>query len=149
MKDQSKNEDLSKYDQDFFLFLEAGYIAINQADEDAAVKLFKACELLRPDNSLIKVGMGYMHLHKLELKAACQYFREVLEKEPDNTMAQTFLGIALSLTPDQVAEGEKLLEKSAKNTGNEQVKKVANTTLDFVEHFVKNTGSGPANVKQK
>ena len=65
-------EDLSKYDDDFFLFLEAGFIAINQADEDAAVKLFKACELLRPENSLIKVGMGYMHLHKLELNEKTQ-----------------------------------------------------------------------------
>ena len=37
-------EDLSKYDEDFFLFLEAGFIAINQADEDAT-KMFKACEL--------------------------------------------------------------------------------------------------------
>lgn len=143
-------EDLSKYDDDFFLFLEAGFIAINQADEDAAVKLFKACELLRPENSLIKVGMGYMHLHKLELKAACKYFEEVLAKEPDNDMAQTFLGIAFSLSPDQVAKGEQLLEKSAKGASDSQVKKVANTTLDFVEHFVKKPGGGgPADVKRK
>nr|NGX51457.1 hypothetical protein [Chlamydiota bacterium] len=30
-----------------------------------------------------------------------------------------------------------------------QVKKVANTTLDFVEHFVKTSGGGPADVKHK
>ncbi|NGX51536.1 MAG: hypothetical protein K1060chlam2_01405, partial [Chlamydiae bacterium] len=96
-------EDLSKYDDDFFLFLEAGFMAVNQADEDAAVKLFKACELLREENSLCKIGMGYMNLHKLELKTACQYFDEVLKKEPDNDMAQTFLGIAYALSPDQVA----------------------------------------------
>ena len=143
-------EDLSKYDHDFFLFLEAGFIAINQADEDAAVKLFKACELLRPENSLSRIGIGYMHLHKLELKAACQYFEEVLLKEPDNEMAQTFLGIALSLTPDQVAKGEKFLEKSAKSASDSHVKKVANTSLDFVEHFVKNAGgsASPSNSKR-
>lgn len=137
-------EDLRKYDEDFFLFLEAGFIAINQADEDAAVKMFKACEILRPDNSLIQVGLGYLHLHKLELKIAIKYFEDVIAKEPDNDMAQTFLGIALSLTPDQVTQGEKILEKTAKQASDSQVKKVANTTLDFVDQFVKKTsGKGP------
>ncbi|MBF5059368.1 tetratricopeptide repeat protein [Candidatus Neptunochlamydia vexilliferae] len=135
-------EDLSKYDEDFFLFLEAGFIAINQADEDAAVKMFKACELLRPDNSLVQVGIGYLHLHKLELKNAIKCFEEVLAKEPDNEMAKTFLGIAFSLTPDQVTQGEKILEEAAKDSSDSDVKKVANTTLDFVEHFVKKPGGG-------
>ncbi len=135
-------EDLSKYDEDFFLFLEAGFIAINQADEDAAVKMFKACELLRPDNSLVQVGIGYLHLHKLELKNAIKCFEEVLAKEPDNEMAKTFLGIAFSLTPDQVSKGEKILEEAAKGSSDADVKKVANTTLDFVEHFVKKPGDG-------
>ncbi len=136
-------EDLSKYDEDFFLFLEAGFIAINQADEDAALKMFKACELLRPENSLTTVGLGYLHLHKLELKVAIEHFRNVITKEPDNSMAQTFLGIALSLTPDQVTEGEKVLENAVKNSSDSQIKKVANTTLDFVDEFVKKTGIQP------
>jgi predicted Zn-dependent protease len=130
-------EDLSKYDEDFFLFLEAGFIAINQADEDAALKIFKACELLRPDNTLITVGLGYLHLHKLELRDAIKCFRTVTTKEPDNTMAQAFLGIALSLTPDQATEGKQVLEQAAKNSTDADVKKVANTTLDFVDEFVK------------
>lgn len=137
-------EDLSKYEEDFFLFLEAGFIAINQADEDAAVKLFKACELLHPENPMIQLGFGYLHLHKLELKAAIKCFESVIAKDPSNELAQTFLGIALSLTPDQVTKGEKLLEKTAQHSSDSQVKKVANTTLDFVEHFVKKPGSsGP------
>jgi len=141
-------EDLKKYDEDFFLFLEAGFIAINQADEDSAVKLLKTCELLQPENVLIKIGFGYMHLHKLELKQACEYFEEVLQKDPGNEMATTFLGIAMSLTPDQVSKGEQMLEKSARESSDSQVKKVANTTLDFVEQFVKKT-PGPADVKRK
>lgn len=136
-------EDLAKYNEDFFLFLEAGFIAINQADEDAALKLFKACKLLRPDNTLTTVGLGYLHLHKLELKTAIEHFRSVIAKEPDNAMAQTFLGIALSLTPDQVTEGEKILELAAQNSTDDDVKQVANTTLDFVDEFVKKTGTAP------
>ncbi|MCB1107524.1 MAG: SctF chaperone SctG [Chlamydiia bacterium] len=135
-------EDLAKYDEDFFLFLEAGFIAINQADEDAAVKMFKACEMLRPENPLIKVGLGYLHLHKLELKIAIQYFEEVLSKEPDNELAKTFKGLAMTLTPDQVTEGEKVLEETMKSTKDSQVKKVANTSLEFVEQFVKKPGGG-------
>jgi len=141
-------EDLKKYDEDFFLFLEAGFIAINQADEDSAVKLFKTCELLRPENPLVKTGFGYLHLHKLELKQACDYFEEVLRIDPGNEMATTFLGIAMSLTPDKGAKGEQILEKSAKESSDSQVKKVANTTLDFVEQFVKKT-PGPADIKRK
>jgi predicted Zn-dependent protease len=141
-------EDLKKYEEDFFLFLEAGFIAINQADEDSAVKLLKTCELIQPENPLIKIGFGYLHLHKLELKQACEYFEEVLRTDPGNEMATTFLGIALSLTPDKVSKGEQLLEKSARDSSDSQVKKVANTTLDFVEQFVKKT-PGPADVKRK
>ncbi|CCB89875.1 CdsG family type III secretion system protein [Simkania negevensis] len=141
-------EDLKKYEEDFFLFLEAGFIAINQADEDSAVKLLKTCELMQPENPLIKIGFGYLHLHKLELKQACEYFEEVLRIDPGNEMATTFLGIALSLTPDKVSKGEQLLEKSARDSSDSQVKKVANTTLDFVEQFVKKT-PGPADVKRK
>ncbi|MDJ0651639.1 MAG: hypothetical protein QNJ27_01310 [Simkaniaceae bacterium] len=135
--------DFSKYEEDFFLFLEGGFIAINRADETAASRLFEACNLLRPDNTLITVGLGYLHLHKLELKSAIECFRTVITKEPDNTMAQTLLGIALSLTPDQVTEGKQVLEQAAKNSPNDDVKKVANTTLDFVDEFVKKTATSP------
>jgi len=141
-------EDLKKYDEDFFLFLEAGFVAINQADEDSATKLFKTCEILRKDNPLIQVGFGYLHLHKLELKQACEKFEAVLQKEPDNVMAKTLLGIAMSFTPDQVTKGEQMLETIAKDASDSDAKKVANTTLDFVEHFVKKT-PGPADVKRK
>ncbi|MEM7174886.1 MAG: hypothetical protein AAF443_03015 [Chlamydiota bacterium] len=141
-------EDLSKYEDDFFVFLETGFIAINQADEDSAVKLFKICEMMKPNNSLIKTGLGYLHLHKLELKAAAECFREVLQAHPQDEMAQTFLGITLALTPTQTTEGEKLLEKSATKSSDSQIKKVANTSLDFVERFVKRA-PGPAEIKRK
>lgn len=141
-------EDLKKYEEDFFLLLEAGFVAINQADEDSAVKLLKTCELIQPKNPLIKIGFGYLHLHKLELKQACEYFEEVIRIDPGNDMAKAFLGIALSLTPDKVSKGEQILEKSIKDSSDAQIKKLANTTLDFVEKFVKKT-PGPAEIKRK
>ncbi|MBS0626184.1 MAG: SctF chaperone SctG [Verrucomicrobia bacterium] len=126
------------YKDDFFLFVEAGYIAVNQADEDAAMKLFRAAEMLNPEHSLPKIGFGYLHLHKLELKQACKCFDEVLAEQPDNEMAKAFLGIAMSMTPTQVSEGEKLLEQSTKSK-DPLIKRLGASALDFVEKFVKKT----------
>lgn len=128
---------LDKYKDQYLLLVEAGFIAVNQADEDAAVKLFRASELLNPENTLPKVGLGYMHLCKLELKQACKLFDEVLAKEPQNEMAKAFLGLSLSLSPNEVTKGEKILEEVAQKAKDPGVKTLANTAIDFVERFVK------------
>ena len=134
---------LSKYKDDFLLLVEAGFIAVNQGDEDASVKLFRAAELLNPQNTLSKTGMGYMHLCKLELKQACNLFNEVLKKEPNNEMAKTFLGLSFALTPTDVAKGEKILEESAQKSKDPGIKNLASAALDFVTKFVKK-GAAPA-----
>ena len=138
---------LNKYKQDYILFVESGFIAVNQGDEDAAIKLFKAAATLDPKNDLPQVGMGYMHLCKLELKQACKIFEEVLEKDSANEMAKAFLGIALSLTPNQVSQGEKVLEEIATNTHDNNIKTLAETAIDFVEKFVKKAPT-PAQAQQ-
>jgi len=127
---------LNEYKEDFLLLVEAGFIAINQTDEDAAVKLFKAAEAIDKTNSLIPIGMGYLALHKLELKKAIEAFEAVLEKEPKNDMAKAFLGIAISMTPKNMQKGEKMLEETLKSDDKE-VKKLANIALDFIDKFVK------------
>ena len=127
---------LEKYKKDALLFLEAGFIAVNQADEDSALKLFKASELLNPDNYLITIGRGYLHLHKLELKQAIDAFESVLRKEPDNPMAKAFLGIALSWTPTDTMKGEKMLVET-KKSDDKQIKKLSDTALEFVDNFIK------------
>ncbi|MCY3974097.1 MAG: hypothetical protein OXF02_00920 [Simkaniaceae bacterium] len=145
------SDNLAPYREDFFLLLEAGFIAMNHADEDSAIKLLKTCEMLDPDNLLTKVGFGYLHLLKLELKQARTHFEEILRADPDNEMATAFLGITLSLTPDEVVEGEIILDKTVETTSDPQIKKVAATAIDFVENYVKRPGKapGPAEVPQK
>jgi tetratricopeptide (TPR) repeat protein len=128
---------MKKYRQDYILLAEAGFIAINQADEDAAIKLFKAAQLLDPENALPKIGIGYLHLCKLELKQAAKAFEEILETDPHNEMAKTFLGLSLSLNPKDTARGEKVLTESCKNAHDPQIKDLANNALAFVEKFVK------------
>lgn len=133
---------LKKYKDDYILLLEAGFIAVNQADEDAALKLFKASSLLNPENTLPKVGFGYLHLHKLELTQAIHVFNEVLEQEPKNDMAKALLGLCMSLSPSQMDKGEKVLAQTAKSKDT-LIKQLSNTALDFVDKFVKKT-PGPA-----
>jgi len=132
-------QELQKYRDHFILLVEAGFIAVNQADEDAAVKLFKASELLDTQNMLPRIGLGYMHLCKLELKQAGKIFEEVLAKDPNNEMARTFLGLSMSLNPAEIAKGEKVLEESASNSKDPEVKTLASNALEFVEKFVKKT----------
>lgn len=133
-----------KSTDDFIVMAEAGFIAINQADEDAAVKLFKAAQLIKPENSLPKIGMGYMHFLKLELKQASKVFQEVLDKEPENEMAKAFLGLSIALTPNEATKGEKILEEAASKAKDSTVKNMAKTAIDFVEKFVKKAPSPAA-----
>lgn len=137
---------LDKYTSDYIVFVEAGFIAINQADEDAAIKLFKAAETLDPKNVLPKIGMGYLHLCKLELKQAAKIFEEILALDPENEMAKTFLGLSLSLNPKEMERGEKVLVDSAKSAHDPGIKDLAKNSLDFVEKFVKKAPA-PAEVK--
>lgn len=130
-----------KYKDHYIVFVEAGFIAVNQADEDAAIKLFKAAEALKPDNFLPKVGMGYLHLCKLELKQASKLFEEVLAKEPNNEMAKAFLGLSLALNPTEMSKGEKILEEAAQKASDPMVKNLSDSALQFVEKFVKKAPS--------
>jgi tetratricopeptide (TPR) repeat protein len=128
---------LQKYKDDFVLLLESGFIAAGQTDEESALKLFKAAELLNPEHTLTKVGFGYVHLLKLELNQACKRFEEVLKKEPNNEMARAMLGLSTALTVKEADKGEKLLEQALKKTDDESVKSMATTAIEFIEKFVK------------
>lgn len=132
---------LKKSEEDFITMAEAGFIAINQGDEDAAVKLFRAAELLKPGNSLPRIGLGYLHFLKLELKEANKIFQHVLEKEPENEMAKALIGLSTALIPTETSAGEKLLEEALKKSKDSSVKTMATTALDFIRKFVKKSPS--------
>lgn len=141
---------MSKYvnQELFFVLIELGFIAVNQADEDSALKLFRACKLLNPENSLPEVGEGYLHLHKLELTSAIETLTAVVKREPKNETAKTLLGVSLSLSPTKGMEGEKLLTEIAQSSGDSQTKKTAGAAIDFVDKFVKKEGGSPLQPKK-
>ena len=139
---------IEKYKEDFILFLESGFIAVNQADEDAAIKLFNAATLIDSKSTFPKIGMGYLHLHKLELTEAKGAFEWVIKKEPDNEMAKAFLGIVMTMTPTDVMKGEKMLVQTEKSEDTE-IKKLSTIALDFVDKFIKKEPSPVEGQKRK
>jgi tetratricopeptide (TPR) repeat protein len=128
---------LQKYKNDFVLLLESGFIAASQTDEDAAVKLFRAAQILQPENEMPKIGFGYIHLLKLELNQAIKKFEEVLRNDPHNEMARAMLGLSTALTVKEADKGEKLLEEALKKTTDSSIKTMASSAIEFVERFVK------------
>lgn len=128
---------LEPYKEHFSTMIEAGFIAVNQSDEDSAVKLFKAAETLKPGHFLPQLGRGYLHLCKLELKQAVKVFTDVLEKEPTNEIAKAFLGLCLSLNPSEADKGTKILQEAEKNTKDPLLKDLTSKAVAFVDKFVK------------
>lgn len=126
----------SKYKDHYILFLEAGFIAINQMDEPSALRLFHAAKLINPDSYLNEIGMGYLHLCKLELKKAIQHFNNVIHKDPHNEMAKAFLAMAKMFSTDQVKEGQELLD-SLMHSKNKDMQQFSKSSFEFIEKFMK------------
>ncbi len=141
--------DLKQYKSDAILFIEAGFIAVNQMDENAALQLFKAAEAIEPKNLLPKIGFGYLHLCKMDLKEAVKSFQDVLAKDPENQMAKAFLGLSTVLNPSQMAKGEKLLAETEKESADPAVKKLAKDALHFVDVYLKKAPSPAASHAKK
>jgi hypothetical protein len=139
---------LDSYIDHFTIMIEAGFVAVNQSDEDSAVKLFKAADALKPGHFLPQLGLGYLHLCKLELKQSSKIFTDVLEKEPDNEIAKAFLGLCLSLNPTEVDKGTDILKETDKSTKDPLLKNLTSSALTFVDKFVKKAPTptqGPLN----
>lgn len=132
---------LNRYKDQFNLFLELGFIAVNHADEDSALKLFTAAEMLKPSEVLTIIGFGYLHLCKLEVKLAIKMFEKALKKEPNNPIAKSLLGFCFALTPDSVKKGKHILEEMKTHATSKDVKELDSVLLDFVNKFTKETPS--------
>jgi len=130
-------KNIETFKEDVHLLLEAGFIAINQADEDSAKKLFEASMLLDNENVLCYVGQGYLALHKLDTKKSVAMFEKALEIDPENKMAKTFLGLTQMFIPNKVAAGEKACLEAMKETTDPQIKRFAESALEFSDTFIK------------
>jgi hypothetical protein len=130
---QSEQDKLAEFKDDFALFIEAGFVAVKQLDETSALRIFDAAQVLSPDHSAPKIGIGYVALNKLEVKQATKIFTEVTEKEPQNWLAQTFLGICFLLTKPKRKKGERLIREAMEKTSDPTVRSLGQISLEWAE----------------
>jgi hypothetical protein len=153
MKSILTNEELKN--KWFWHFIEAGFIAVNQSDQESALKLLHAAELIAPEgNYFAKIGFGYLHFMKLEIAQACEHFKFVLDKHPENDLARSLLGLTIAMGRHEgsVDAGEKILKEvlhhSSSNPEEKDVNDLAKTSIHFIDQFLKKK-PGPATIQKK
>lgn len=129
-------------EEDFSLLIEAGFVAVKQLDESSSTRIFHAAQMLSPKNTAPKIGLGYIALNKLEVKESTRIFEEVVEQEPDNYLAVTFLGMSYLLDKLKRKKGEKLIREAMEKTDDPTVKNLGKIALEWGEKDLKK-GSAP------
>ncbi len=122
---------LDHFKEDFALFIEAGFVAVKQLDEIAARRLFKAAELLNPDNSASQLGFGYIALNKLQVNEAAKIFEGILKNEPQHYLAQALLGICFLLSKTKRKKGEKLIMDAKEKSDDPTIKNLADVCMEW------------------
>lgn len=121
------------FKEDFALLIEAGFIAVKQLDELSASRLFNAAQVLNPKSTISKIGHGYIALNKLEMKTATKIFEEVTQEEPENYLAQSFLGICYLLNPAKRKQGEEIIRNAMEKTDDQAIKNLGKISLEWSE----------------
>lgn len=133
---------LEDFEDDFPLFIEAGFLAVKQLDESAARALFNSAHILRPDHPAPVLGHGYIALNKLELKEAAKLFKQVLDENPGHDLASMFLAICFLFDKGTRAKGKELIEQTMESSDDESVVNLGKVSLDWLGGKVK-TGKTP------
>lgn len=124
---------LQDFKEDFPLLIEAGFVAVKQLDEVSATRIFHAAQALSPQHTAPKIGLGYIALNKLEIKEATRIFEEVAKQEPDNYLAQTFLGMCYLLTKGKRNKGEELIQNAMNKSDDPTIKNLGIVSLEWAE----------------
>lgn len=136
------DEDLLKsFKEDFPLLIESGFIAVKQLDEISATRIFYAAQAISPGHTAPQIGLGFIALNKLEIKEATRIFEAVVEKEPENYLAQAFLGMCFLLTKTKRKKGEKLIEETMELTDDETIVNLCKISLEWAEKDLKKLSS--------
>jgi len=133
--------------EDFPLLIEAGFVAVKQLDEIAARRLFKAAQILNPDNPASQLGLGYIALNKLHVTEAMEIFEKILAKDPEHHLARALLGVSYMLTQDKKQEGEKLILEAKEKCDDPTIANLADVCLDWQKKDL--SGKAPSPIKGK
>jgi hypothetical protein len=128
-----KEEKQRDFKEDFALLIEAGFVAVKQLDETSATRIFHAAQILNPESTAPEIGLGYIALNKLEIKEASRIFESVTKKEPNNYLAQTFLGVCFLLTKPKRKRGEKLIKDAIEKSDDPTIKNLGNISLEWAD----------------
>ena len=128
---------LEEFKEDYAFLIEAGFIAVKQLDETSASRIFNAAQVMKPTATAPQLGLGYIALNKLELKEANKIFEEILKKEPENCLAQTFLGICCLLNKSKRKKGEKLIQEAMSKATDPTVISLGKISLEWAEKDLK------------
>ncbi len=120
-----------EFKDDFSLLIEAGFVAVKQLDEISANRIFQAAQIISPQSSAPQLGIGYIALNKLEIKTATKIFEDIVQKEPENHLAQTFLAICFLLTKPKRSTGEKMIKDIIQKTTDPTIKDLAKLSLEW------------------
>jgi hypothetical protein len=128
---------LQDFKEDFSLLIEAGFIAVKQLDETSASRIFHAAKEISPSSTAPDLGFGDIALNKLEMKEATKIFEGVVEKVPENYLAQTFLGICYLLSKPKRKKGEKLIADAMSKSTDSTIKALGKISLEWAEKDLK------------
>lgn len=134
---------LDFFAEDFSLFIEAGFVAIKQLDEIASRRLFKAAEVLNPNNPAPQLGLGYIALNKLRVSEAISTFESIVKKDPEHHLARALLGVAYLLTQDKKKTGEELILQAREKSDDPTIKNLAEVCLEWLKKDLKITSLPP------
>lgn len=136
-------EKLQEFKEDFSLLIEAGFVAVKQLDETSSTRIFHAAQVLSRRNTAPQIGLGYIALNKLEIKEATRIFETVVQVEPENHLAQTFLGICYLLTKAKRKKGEKIIKEAMEKSSNPTVKNLGAISLEWGEKDLSKKSKAP------
>lgn len=126
-------EKLEEFKEDFSLLIEAGFVAVKQLDAISSSRLFVAAQMISPEHTAPQIGLGYIALNQLNVKEATHIFEHVIEKEPLNYLAQTFLGMCYLLSKPKRKKGEKIIREAMEKTDDQTVKNLGEISLRWAE----------------
>lgn len=129
----SIEEKIEELKEDFSLLIEAGFVAVKQLDAISSSRIFVAGQMISPGHTAPQIGLGYIALNQLNMKEATHIFEDLNEKEPDNLLAQTFLGICYLLSKPKRKKGEKIIRESIAKTDDPTIKNLGEISLEWAE----------------
>lgn len=130
-------EKIEELREDFSLLIEAGFVAVKQLDAISSSRIFVAAQMISPGHTAPQIGLGYIALNQLNVKEATHIFEQVAEKEPENYLAQTFLGMCYLLSKPKRKKGEKLIKEAMEKTDDPTVKSLGEVSLVWAEKDLK------------